>query len=137
HDPGQRDGEQQQREGQEDVHQPVDDGVDPPTEVTGDDAHDGADDHRQDRGAERDEQRVLGADQDPGQHVATELRVDAQRVREADATEEAGGRVGVHVDEVLVVGRDVENPGVPQEHGDDGQHDQHDDDDAAGHGPAV
>ena len=49
-DTHQGDGEQQEREGQEDVHGPADDGVDPASEVAGNDPEHGPDDHAHESG---------------------------------------------------------------------------------------
>ena len=90
----QRDREQQQREGEEDVHQPADQRVDPAAEVAGD--------RRratvpmttdEQRGQERDQQRDPGAVDDPAEDVPAVDRLEAERVVPADAA--ATARSGV------------------------------------------
>ena len=97
-----REGEQQLREGQEEVHQPADHRVDPAAEVAGGDAQDGADADRHDGGEERDEQRDAGTGDDAAEDVAAEHRVGSEQVVGVDAPEAALGRGQRRVDEVLV-----------------------------------
>ncbi|MCY1534292.1 hypothetical protein D9M68_696580 [compost metagenome] len=65
-------GEQQRREGEDDVHHAHDDGIDPATEVAGDDAKRDAADERQRRDDDADEQREARAVDQTGQHVAAD-----------------------------------------------------------------
>src|ERR1700761_809329 len=129
----QGDGENQQRESQEHVHGPRDDGVNPAPEIAGDDAEKHPDDHGQRGRQEADQQRVAGANDDPGQHVTAGDRLDTEWMSEADTTERAvrpaeGGIVQIGMIRVRV---------LHQIRADDGDQDEQDDDNATRHGNLV
>ncbi len=118
-----------QREGQEHVHGPGDDRVEPAAEVAGDDAEEGADNHREHGRHERDQQRVPGADDDPGEQVPAGLRFHAERVVQADPAERALGALERGIDQI-----GMEDIRILHEvRADDGEQDEEHDDDAAGH----
>ena len=63
---------------------------------------DGADDHRQQRGEERDQQRDPGAVDDPAEDVAAVHRLDAEQEVAVHAAERADRDLQVGVDLLLV-----------------------------------
>ena len=132
-DANQGDREHKQREGQEDVHGPGDQGVHPAAEVAGDDAEENPDDDGEGGGQECDQQRVARAVHDPAEHVPPGLRLDTERVSQADAAELAVRAEQRRVEQVRVVGIRA----LHQERPDDGDQDQEEDEDAAAHGHLV
>ena len=80
--------EQQHREGEQDVDEARDRGVDPAAVEAGDQSHGHADEHGQAGADERDLERHLGAVEHAREDVAAEL-VDAERVLAARALREA------------------------------------------------
>src|ERR1700761_1518463 len=129
----QGDGENQQRKSQEHVHGPGDDGVDPATEIAGDDAEEYPDDHGQGRGQETDQQRVAGAVDDPGQHVTAGDGLDTERVSQADPAERSIRTAESRVDQARMVNVRV----LHQIRAEDGDQDEQDDDNATRHGNLV
>jgi hypothetical protein len=136
-DAAERDREDQQREREEEVHQPADDRVDPAAEVAGDDAEHGADDDRQQGRQERDEERDPGAVDHAAEQVAAVQRLQAEQEVLADAVPVADRGRRVDVDEVLVelVRRVTEH--LHDQRREDRDEDQDDDEDAATHRDPV
>src|SRR5690606_35965943 len=138
---GQGDREQQQREGEEDVHGAADHGVHPAAEVAGEDAEHGAAGDAQQGGQEGDEQGDARPVGDPAEQVTPVDRFHAEQVFFAHAAGrvDAAPRVvgvfedalGGRVDEVLVelVGR-MSEP-VAEQRREDHDQDQQENDDAS------
>lgn len=125
------------REGEQTVHHPADEGVDPAAEEAGEDAQHRSEDHRDHGRQEADQQRDPGAVEDAGEDVAAVDRLDTEQVVATDAAQGARGRAEERVDEVLVVLVRV----LPEQPGDDRReerdHDQDEHDDAAREGELV
>ena len=82
-------GQDQQRKGKEDIHQPAGEGVGPAANKTGNDAERGPDKDRQQGGQERDQQRDPAAVHDPAEDVAAVHRLNAHQVIPAHPSEAA------------------------------------------------
>ncbi len=103
-DGGQRDGEDQHRQGDEDVGGAAEDGVDPAVAESGGEADEDAEEDLDGGGADADEQRDPGAVQEPDEQVAAGARFDAEPVVGARAAEGAVRDAAARrVDEVVVV----------------------------------
>ena len=79
-DGAQGDEHQEEREGQQQVGEAADEGVEPATLVGGDDADGRADDGDEHDRGDRDEQRDAGAVDEAGEQVAAGERLHAERV---------------------------------------------------------
>src|SRR3954453_595632 len=101
-DARQRDGEDEQREGQEDVHQAADEAVDPAAEEGRGHAHGHADDHGQSGRQERDERGDAAGVDDPAEEVAPVDGFDAEEELPARPAEAARRSLQVGIDQALV-----------------------------------
>ncbi len=120
--------DEQQREGEDEVHQPAEGGVQPAPRVAGDDADHDAQDEGDERAGERDQQRDPRAVEQPGEQVTPGAGLDAERVGQADAAPSALGQAARVVDHLGVERQRVDPDQLGDQRREDGDQDdqQHD-----------
>ena len=119
--------DQQQREGEDEVHHPAERGVQPAARVTGDDADRDTDGERDECPGEGDQQRDPRAVEQPGEQVTAGARLDAEGVLQADPAPATGGQAARVVDRLGVELQRVDADDLGDQRGKDGdQDDEHD-----------
>ena len=128
---------EQLRKGQDEVREAADAEVDPLAHEAADDAEDGADHDADEGGGGGDQHGKRHTRNQPGEQVTTGLRLDAQQVLRAHASERAGGHRAQALDKVAVQRLRVDDPEPVKDRRRQRHQDEQEDDDQGRHGDLV